>query len=147
MQKHEHPVLRLHGATSRRLVGEELALAEHHQLGLPFVCAGPLAGLALSVSGACWLKVIAPWRALPRRGRGDDGHGWWRWGSDEAPLNPGGGGGGITVDWAAFEREFWSHVAEIEHRREGELVHAQGRGGLGLPDGGAALAIRRPSPP
>jgi hypothetical protein len=90
--------------------------------GLPLALAAPLAALALIVSGACWVKVIALWRALPRGG--DDDQGWWRRRRGEGPLDPGGSGGGISFDWASFERQFWSHVAHIERERARELVHA-----------------------
>jgi hypothetical protein len=90
--------------------------------GLPFAWAGPLVTLALIVSVACWLKVITLRRALRRPG--DDDQEWWRWQSSGAPLDPGGGSGGISFDWATFEREFWSHVKGKELQRETAMIHA-----------------------
>jgi len=93
--------------------------------GLPFAPSSLLAFLALITSVACWLKVVARWQALPRRG--DDDHGRPRWWDSDDPLGPNdgsGGPGGITFDWTRFERDFWQHVNELERRRERHLVHA-----------------------
>jgi hypothetical protein len=92
--------------------------------GIPLALAGPLAALALVVSGLCWVEVVALWRALPRGG--DEDQGWWRRRGGEGPRDPGGSGGGISFDWVAFERQFWSHVAHVERERERarELIHA-----------------------
>jgi hypothetical protein len=97
--------------------------------GLPFSLASPLAAVALMVSAACWLNVIALWRAPPRPG--DDDEGWRRWWGGATPPYPGGGTGGINFDWTKFERDFWSHVREQERQREPEFAHARAPSCLG----------------
>jgi hypothetical protein len=83
--------------------------------GPPLILTGPLTAIVLIVNVACWLRIVARWRAMP-----PDDDGWWqRWWQMEGPLDPWGGGpGGVEADWAAFEREFRAHVEQ----RERELV-------------------------
>jgi hypothetical protein len=89
--------------------------------GVPFALAWPLAALAVILSAACWLRVIALWRRLQRPD--DDDQGWWRrWSA--APLDPDGGSGGSPFDWKKFEQDFWSHVKEKEREREPVRVGA-----------------------
>jgi hypothetical protein len=91
--------------------------------GISPTLARQLAGLALIANVGCWVKVTVLWRALPRPD--DDDQGWRRWWWDtDSPLDPSIGPGGITVDWARFERDFWSHVKQRERQRGHELIHA-----------------------
>ena len=90
--------------------------------GLSSALAWQLAGLALIANVGCWAEVIVRWRALPRPD--DDEQDWRRWWDKDSPLDPGGGPGGIAVDWEQFERDFWSHVKQKQHQRDHELIHA-----------------------
>jgi hypothetical protein len=90
--------------------------------GLSAALALQLAALALIANAGCWVKVIGLWRALPRPD--DDDQDWRRRWDSDSPLDPGCGPGGITVDWARFERDFWSHVEQQQRQRENELIHA-----------------------
>jgi hypothetical protein len=85
---------------------------------VPLVIALPLSATAIAVSAftlaplpgtAVWL-----WRGAHRRHDdepGDDGPGG---GGDDGPEPWGPLPGGQPIDWAAFERQFWSYVRERE---------------------------------
>lgn len=94
-------------------------------VGPPIPVAAPILVLVAIAAAACWRKAIRLFRQLPRSD--DDDHGWpRRWWGGGPQLDPSGGPGGIGFDWSRFEREFWSHVARLEHEaaRARELTRA-----------------------
>ena len=77
----------------------------------------PILPLVLGVVVVCWAPVIVHWRA--ERHVDDDDDGPWRsGGADDDPRLPGGGSGGPTIDWNAFERDFAAYVRARERPRE-----------------------------
>ena len=77
-----------------------LAAAEFASLGRP-LAAMTVGGIALTGAAG----VVALVRARPRGDDDDDGGGGGGW-APEPPDKP----GGIAVDWAEFERAFWTYV-------------------------------------
>lgn len=88
--------------------------------GLPLPLASPMAAMAVAASVVCWRRLAQVWHRTPP---GDDDQGWpRRWWSEDRPLGPSGGPGGITFDWYTFEREFRAYLGERQGASEREPV-------------------------
>jgi hypothetical protein len=90
-------------------------------LGASVTGSGPSAALSAPLAVAALVLTIFWWRRLPARAprrpnRDDDDFGGRGWHGDHGPFGPGDGPGGLEIDWTAFERDFWAHVARRGRR-------------------------------